>query len=292
MFFKLEQLALNIPTKKKFGLHNFVKAEVNLDFISFIQETIENGNTDNFYIQGKAKSGKTHLLQYFMQLTYEDRICLDLSNEQGDADNFFNQVTPSTLKHIENYRLICIDNLDFILKDDNFYSWWPAIIRLLKSLNNNNIIIFSANIALQEFIEKASEFFQNKSVLNSKPEDEDFLFDTNLYGFGYSEIDSEPKIDKDKEKLATETSLFYQAQEFELYPITDPKDIKTIIDKQLKINSLNLNESAYNFLEKKFTKNLADALNFIALIEKFSLISKKKITRTFMQQLYNLIDEE
>lgn len=135
-----EQLLLNIRLPNYADFASFIVGE-NLEAVNFLQHDFFRRKNSFVYLWGSRGSGKSHLLQAtsqsFSKISKGSAFYLDFSELQ--------QLKPDVLQGLENYQLVCLDNLD---KLSGKFSWQESLFYFFnRSRDKQQCLLISANVA-------------------------------------------------------------------------------------------------------------------------------------------------
>lgn len=103
----VEQLTLNVRLRDCAQFENFFVASLNATTLKFFENFLKNDQTTYGYIWGKPSSGRTHVLQACVNQAEQENLTAIYLPLQSN-------LTPSALENLENFDLVCIDDIDII----------------------------------------------------------------------------------------------------------------------------------------------------------------------------------
>ncbi len=135
------QLSLPFEQVEQANFSNFY--DENIPWLKAFLDELKEPSLPFFFICGAKHSGKTHLLK---------ALC-SYFNEQGKRTNYvalkkMNYLSPLVFENSSFFNLICIDDLEEIIGDDE---WELALFSLMKEIlhkQNNTILVFSASVKM------------------------------------------------------------------------------------------------------------------------------------------------
>jgi len=143
-----QQLTLDITLRHEWRFDNFIAGDNQQ-----VVDKLININSDDFcyFLWGSQGSGKTHLLNALCQSFQQNR------NAEGKKSYLayfsLSEATPypaEILEGLENYPLVCIDNIDVIFSNN---LWELALFNLFNQLRENGgILVLSASKSLSESV--------------------------------------------------------------------------------------------------------------------------------------------
>lgn len=134
-----QQLTLNIKLRDDATFNNFYPGS-NQEIIALLHDLSVGNGEQCIYIWGKSGSGRSHLLQ----------ACCHSANQQGLATIYLplkmaNELSPQILEDLEHITLICLDDIDNIIGQQQ---WEEAIFHIFNKLRDNQgYLLVSANTA-------------------------------------------------------------------------------------------------------------------------------------------------
>jgi DnaA family protein len=132
-----EQIPLFNQFQDSVNFTNFWPGE-NARLIELIQEQVLKADQPSVYLWGNAGVGKSHLLQAACRYAYEQRktaVYLPLAD--------FKNMTPEIFQGLEQYSVICIDDLQAIATES---AWESELFHLYnRARENAAVMLFGAN---------------------------------------------------------------------------------------------------------------------------------------------------
>jgi DnaA-homolog protein len=134
-----QQIPLKLDLKENNTFANFYNGS-NTQLVQSLQQLCSKDSTlaeKYIYLWGNSQSGRTHLLQACCHhINKTQAQCFYLSGQQ------YNLITPAIIENLEQYKLICIDDINLFLKNT---AWEESLFHLFNKIkeHNSNLVISS-----------------------------------------------------------------------------------------------------------------------------------------------------